>query len=831
MADSKSILARLLTSLSVTDPSWDTSVGSATYKIMESVASELSNVANNGTLLSFGYNINTKAGTELDAFVNLFGIVRQQGTRATGVVTFNASVASSTISYDIPLGTTVYAPSSTMGITIAFTTTSPAVLNVGQTSVDVPVICSLPGTQGNIAASTVTQLGTPLMGISSVNNGSTFNYGTDPETDSQLRQRFINTAFSNFAGTAAKYQSVAQQLPTTNRTNVVSAQSVYNEALPIYTIISGNSSFRIGLNNQAVLSGTSGQTTATLYQGKVPFYSTLVVASSSPANAYSGTVNYDGTNYTLSSGAGANCLIYLNTTITGATTYSGASTASYVASGATVLLSGYGYPSVTVTTTGLAPSGVMGVTFSQYTPWNLVIASGTVSGTNNIVSQVPDSKYCYPVGGETVGIGLGTSTQTVFTSATDYTYIQATGTAPLYPQINFIPNYANAPYTYTGSLVQLRTQYTPISSRTVISGNAIVNPNYVDIFIDDATTSTVTEQVVMNTNNVLASTGTYSVSNYLMGNGSVPPTGDYYLDVAQGPVANFPYQVNAGTPPSYLTFGVYEYPLSLTLQSGVTVTGIVASSGTQTLTTLQSISGLQLGLVASGTTVGTGNYITSLTPGTPNIIGLRNNVPSTISGSSLTWVSVCYPLYDNTTSAGSVLDVTGIALRNSDPTGAYGSNYPKNFNYQSGILVHDYYSNVSAIDNVEQQSRVVGTNLLTHEVSWASLRVYLSVVYNSTLSIASANTGIQNAVATYLSTVPIGGVVSVGSLLQAVYQVAGVNTARLTNSNEDSTYYGIWSVNPDGSLKTRYTTDILLSNNQAPKLVSVIYKSYGLSGY
>jgi len=835
MADLKTTLTRLLTALAVSDPTWDTSVGSATYKIMESVAQELSSVTNNSTLLSFGYSISTKAGTELDAFVNLFGINRQQGTRATGYVTFSTNV-SAVQNYQIPLGVTVYAPSSISGANIAFTTTSPAVLSTGQTSVQVPVIAVLPGSQGNIQANTVTNVATALQGITSVVNESNFSYGTDTETDAQLRQRFINTAFSNFAGTDSKFQSVARQLPTTNRVNVIGSQEAFSDSLSVFTVLSGNADFKIGLNTQAILYATSGSATASLVSGQLPIFPSMTVVSGNNWTTTTGTVTYDGTNYKLNITATGTGNIFVNYTLSGTTVYSGTSAASYVASGVNVLLSSGGYSQVSTTTTGNTASGVMGVTFSQGTPWNLVVTSGTVSGTNSITSQVPDAKYVYPAGGETVGTQLGTTAQTVWTNNLDYVYTQPTGTAPIYPTVKLTPSYTNAPYTFTGQMVQMITQYIPISSRVVTTTTgSIVNAGYVDIFIDDTVTSTVSEQIVMNTNNTITASGgggTYSADKFLMGNGAVPPSGDYYLDILQGPVANFPNQIIPGVSPSYVTFGVYQYPVSLTLVTGVAISGITGTSGNNYITTTQSISGLQTGLVASGSLLGIGNYITNLSTGTPNTITLANNLASGITtATGITWVSVAYPVYDTTTNAGSILDLTGIALRVNDPTGAYGTSYPKNINYQPGVLSHGYYSNVSTIDNVEQQSRTVGTNLLVHEASWVNLQVNLSIVYNTTNTITSVNSSIQNAIGSYLNNVPIGGKVAFGGILQAVYQVQGVGTARITSSGDNAADYGVVVLNPDGSDKTIYTNDWILNANQVPRLFTVNYKTYGFNNF
>ena len=93
MANTQGVLNRLLATLATFDPTWDVSVGSATYKIMEAVAQEIANANNNSVLQAYSYNINTKSGNELDNFCNLFGVYRQLGKRASGLVTFSTFVS------------------------------------------------------------------------------------------------------------------------------------------------------------------------------------------------------------------------------------------------------------------------------------------------------------------------------------------------------------------------------------------------------------------------------------------------------------------------------------------------------------------------------------------------------------------------------------------------------------------------------------------------------------------------------------------------------------------------------------------------------------------
>src|SRR5665213_2919882 len=111
MAQSISILQRLLTSLTAQDPTWDVSVGSPVYKIFESFANELATAINTNTLTSYSFDVNSKSGIALDSFVNIFGINRRLGTRAVGAVSFSLSSPTTTI-LTVPINTQVYVPGS-----------------------------------------------------------------------------------------------------------------------------------------------------------------------------------------------------------------------------------------------------------------------------------------------------------------------------------------------------------------------------------------------------------------------------------------------------------------------------------------------------------------------------------------------------------------------------------------------------------------------------------------------------------------------------------------------------------------------------------------------
>ena len=526
MAQAVSILQRLLTSLTAQDPTWDVSVGSATYKIFESISNELATAINTNTLTSYSFDVKSKSGIALDAFVNIFGINRRLGTRAVGSVSFSLSSPANQILI-VPIGTQVFVPGSqsNTGNNIYFTTVATAFIGIGQTEVQVPIQAVLPGSFSNVQAQTITSVTTALIGSPSVINYTPSQGGTDTETDIQLQTRFLQTVFSNISGTVDKYVQMALQDSNVTQVNVVGAQQTYTEQDQVWTTISGNSTFIPALSFQAQLTATSGSNTASLTNGSFPVNVTVsgtqIVAA--PAG-WTGAIVNNGSNYILNTTVSGNTIFTVKYIYPSITTFSGSSTISGIAAFAISGLSMLGV-STTATYSGTAISSVGRITFNQPTGFNLIISSGTVSGWNSITSQIPDSKYTYPEGGESIGQSLGSVNQTLLINGQDYTYPTSSGT-PLIVTLN--PNLLNAPLTYTGELLQMQSEYIPVSSRIT---NPTINSNFVDVFIDANNATSTTEQILLKPSIVFTSgiaNGLYNSNNFSYANGLNCTRNSYY---------------------------------------------------------------------------------------------------------------------------------------------------------------------------------------------------------------------------------------------------------------------------------------------------------------
>ena len=868
MANVNTVLSRLISALTVSDSTWDVSVGSTTYKILESVANEIAIAANKSTLQSYSYNPINKSGTELDAFVNLFGISRQLGKRSYGSVTFSVSAPATSI-VNIPAGTQIYVPStsSATGANIFFSTTVNGTIGLGQTQITIPVMSTLVGSQGNVAIGTITQVQTSLIATPSVTNYQALFGGTDTETDGQLQNRWFNTSFSNISGTIDKFSSMALQNPNVTQVNVVGAQQTYLEQLQVITTISGNGTLQVGFGSQAQLVVGSGSTTASLYQGTIPKNITIPsgnITTLPASGVYTGTVYYDGTNYILSTAATASGNLIVNYLNYSSTVLSGASTPANVVTALSGLLPALGFNNQTQVLiqsgTSISGNGGIALTLSQPINLNVVISGATASGTNTITSQIPDSKFTYPQGGELVGSNIGSINQQLLTNAQDYIYPTSSG-VPLI--ITLKPTAANANLTYTGDFLQLQSEYIPVSSRIT---NPTINSNFVDVFINSASSSSINEQIIFQPTLVFTS-GTGKVtdsSNFAFANGincisgTYPNPGDYYIPLVQQPVINFPNQLVSGNAPSYMTFGTANagntvIPISVDYLNPplvpATITGVSGLVGSNLLYTTASISGLITGLVASGTgykadgtamvsTTLSGlpfaNFITQLVPGTPNIIVMNQALTSNVAPSFITFVTVGYPVYDVTNTAGSVQGLTGIAVDSNEQVGYRTANVPPFVSppvSMLGSITHLYNSDVNQVDNLIQQSRVVGTNVLTHQTQFLNLIVNLSIVYEQNANVTATNNDIQSTLSQFLQTISYNGIISLSNISNSVLSVTGVKSARISTSTDNPVYYGIQTVNIDGSINRTYTGDILLSNNQLPSLYSVNFTAFGVNNF
>lgn len=145
----------------------------------------------------------TSSGTDLDSWMADFALVRLPASPSVGTVTFARYTTGQAAI--VPVGALVRTTDASQSFTVqadpgnsawmAASTTYEAggyQISASNGSVDAPVMAVIAGSAGNVQAGAITQLATAIPGVDTVNNANATLSGLDPETDSDLRARFIN---------------------------------------------------------------------------------------------------------------------------------------------------------------------------------------------------------------------------------------------------------------------------------------------------------------------------------------------------------------------------------------------------------------------------------------------------------------------------------------------------------------------------------------------------------------------------------------------------------------------------------------------------------------
>lgn len=235
------IVSQMRATLSVSEPDLDTSIGTPIRKILDVVAEAISEAYIDRYLLNYQYDIDTKSGADLDAFVALFGFTRQTSRRASGTMLLQRDTPAPA-SFVVPSG----AQFSTVGaypviVQIVTSTTFPR----GATSVSVPAQATVGGASGNVAANTITKFSSTVTGLVSVTNPTAFSGGQDAESDAQLRERFKRTIFRSMAGTEDMYLGIALDNSSTTGAKVIGPSERWTEQIQI---VSGTATSTISSN-------------------------------------------------------------------------------------------------------------------------------------------------------------------------------------------------------------------------------------------------------------------------------------------------------------------------------------------------------------------------------------------------------------------------------------------------------------------------------------------------------------------------------------------------------------------------------------------------------
>ncbi len=237
MASAADVAAQMVAALALSEPELDTSIGTPVRKILDAVAEAVAEAYVDQHLVNYAFDIDSKQGADLDDFVLLFGFTRVPAQRASGIVTLARPTAADQ-DYPLPAGTQI---TTTSANPVVFATVVPAILPQGSASVDVPVQAVVGGAGGNLAANTLTRIGTPVTGVASATNASPTSGGANTETDLALINRFKRTVFRSLAGTEDMFLGVALEDTTPDdtadgvavRAKVIGASSRWREQVQV----------------------------------------------------------------------------------------------------------------------------------------------------------------------------------------------------------------------------------------------------------------------------------------------------------------------------------------------------------------------------------------------------------------------------------------------------------------------------------------------------------------------------------------------------------------------------------------------------------------------
>ncbi|KAF6569108.1 baseplate J/gp47 family protein [Paenibacillus sp. EKM206P] len=154
-----------------------------------------------------------------------FGFSKLPALYATGTVTFSRVTPADT-NYLVPVGTLLKTQATASKAPISYRTTSDAVIAVGTTRVDVPVICLTPGLDGNTEAQTITDFVSKPTGIDTVFNSAAFSNGKEEETQDEQKNRFRKFIASLSRGTLQSIEYGATTVQLTDTTGFATERVV-----------------------------------------------------------------------------------------------------------------------------------------------------------------------------------------------------------------------------------------------------------------------------------------------------------------------------------------------------------------------------------------------------------------------------------------------------------------------------------------------------------------------------------------------------------------------------------------------------------------------------
>ncbi|MEC0169924.1 baseplate J/gp47 family protein [Paenibacillus graminis] len=183
----------------------DYRVGSRARTLLEAVAKELEEF----------YDKVYRAARTLIAenIYTVMGFPKLPALFSTGSVIMSRSTPADA-DYLIAAGTLLRTRATALKAPISFRTSVDVILRTGETSISVPVICLMAGTDGNVDALTITEFVSKPAGIDAVSNTDSLTNGKEEETKDEQKNRFQKFIASLSRGTlpAIEYGATTVQL-------------------------------------------------------------------------------------------------------------------------------------------------------------------------------------------------------------------------------------------------------------------------------------------------------------------------------------------------------------------------------------------------------------------------------------------------------------------------------------------------------------------------------------------------------------------------------------------------------------------------------------------
>ena len=162
----------------------------------------------------------TSSSTDLDSWVQDYGVTRLGAASASGYVTF--SRLTNTVAAVIPVGAKVQTFDAAQSYSVVAdvlnasysANVSGYLVPVGVSSLTVPVKADIPSAASNVVAGAIGVMSSSISGVDIVSNTLPISGGTDAETDAALRLRFITyiQSLSRATKSAIGYAVTSMQL-------------------------------------------------------------------------------------------------------------------------------------------------------------------------------------------------------------------------------------------------------------------------------------------------------------------------------------------------------------------------------------------------------------------------------------------------------------------------------------------------------------------------------------------------------------------------------------------------------------------------------------------